>query len=71
MSELTTIRPCSCARAHTGLGDTTAAKREVESAQALESGDILEKFVAEMHLWARNSAHAQACGEVLEALRET
>jgi hypothetical protein len=60
----------TCAWAHTGLGDLAAAKGEVERAQALESGDILEKFVDEMHRWARNSAHAQACGKVLEALRK-
>jgi TolB-like protein len=60
----------TCAWAHTGLGDTEAARHEVERARVLESGDILEKFVAEMHRWARNAAHAQACGEVLEALRE-
>lgn len=61
----------TCAWAHTGLGDRAAAKCEIKRAQALESGDILEKFVAEMHRWARNSAHAEACAEVLEALRRT
>jgi TolB-like protein len=61
----------TCAWAHTGLGDTAAAQHEIERAQALESGDILEKFVDEMHQWAKNAAHAQACGEVLEALRAT
>jgi TolB-like protein len=59
----------TCAWAHTGLGDMASARREVERAQALESGDILEKFVAEMHKWARNSFHAERCREILDALR--
>jgi Holliday junction resolvasome RuvABC ATP-dependent DNA helicase subunit len=41
------------------------AKHEIKRARALETGDILEKFVDEMHRWAK------ACAEVLETLRET
>ncbi len=59
----------TCAWAHTGLGDTAAAKDQVERAQQLESGDILEKFVEEMLRWTKNSPHAEQCRGILEALR--
>lgn len=59
----------TCAWAHTGLGDTQSAKSEILLARALESEDILEKFVEEMRRWATNSPHRPQCWEVLETLR--
>lgn len=59
----------TCAWAHTGLGDTQSAKREIRLARKLESQNILEKFVEEMRKWAKNSPHRTQCWQVLEELR--
>lgn len=59
----------TCAWAHTGLGDTASAKREIRVAQELDSQDILEKFVAEMRKWSQNSPNKAQCWGVLEVLR--
>lgn len=61
----------TCAWAHTGLGDEQSAKREIERARALESGEILEKFIDEMNRWANNSPHSRQTGEILQIMRET
>ena len=61
----------TCAWAHTGLGDTASAKREIQLARKLDSQDILEKFVEEMRKWSRNSPNKAQCWEVLEVLRSS
>ena len=58
----------TCAWAHTGLGDKTGAKREVDRARALASEDILERFVEEMRKWSQNSPNKAQCWAVLEKL---
>jgi TolB-like protein len=58
----------NCAWAHIGLDDKQNAKRQVRRAQALESDDILEKFVVEMRKWSANSPYKTQCWEVLDRL---
>ena len=60
----------TCAWAHTGLGDTRSAKREIRLARELESGEILEKFIAEMLRWSKNSPNHRKTGEILQAMGE-
>ncbi len=61
----------TCAWAHTGLGDTASAKRDIQLARELDSNDILEKFVEEMRKWSENSPNKAECWEVLERLRSS
>ncbi len=61
----------TCAWAHTGLGDTASAKREIRLARELEAEEILEKFVEEMRKWSQNSPNRTRCWEVLEVLRSS
>lgn len=61
----------TCAWAHTGLGDTRSAKREIQLARELESGKILQKFIDEMRRWSKNSPHFRQTGEILQIMRET
>lgn len=61
----------TCAWAHTGLGDTQSAKQEIQLAQELESGDILEKFIDEMRRWSKNSPHGRQTAEILQIMGET
>ena len=59
----------TCAWAHTGLGDTDSAKREIRLAQALDSEEILDRYVGEMRKWSHNSPNRKQCWAVLEGLR--
>ena len=59
----------TCAWAHAGLGDSASAKREIQLAREIDAQDILEKFVAEMRKWSRNSPNKTQCWEVLDVLR--
>ena len=52
----------------TGLGNFDLARQEMARAQALDSSDILEKFVTEMRKWSSNSPNQTACGRTLDAL---
>ncbi|MBL39530.1 MAG: hypothetical protein CMP07_14095 [Xanthomonadales bacterium] len=61
----------TCAWAHSGLGDTASAKREIQLARELESGNILEKFIDEMYRWSKNSPHFRQTGEILQIMGET
>ncbi len=59
----------TCAWAHTGLGDTASARREIQRARDIDAQDILEKFVEEMRKWSSNSPNRTQCLEVLDVLR--
>ena len=61
----------TCAWAHTGLGDTASAKREIDLAKTLDSPGILDKFVDEMRKWSQNSPNKTPCMQVLEVLRSS
>lgn len=54
-----------------GMGDSASAKRQIALARALDSHDILEKFVDEMRRWVENSPHSAQCFDVPERLRRT
>jgi TolB-like protein len=58
----------TCAWAHTGLGDAHAAKRQIEMARELESGEILGKFIDEMIRWSKNSPRGQHTFDVLQTM---
>lgn len=60
----------TCAWAHTGLDDPSAAKRRIERARELESGAILGKFIEEMRRWSNNSPNARRTAEVLQTMSE-
>lgn len=59
----------TCAWAHMGLGDRDSAAREVSLAQALESEDILRRYVEEMRKWSAGSPNRGECWRVLEELQ--
>lgn len=60
----------TCAWAHAGLHQLEDARERIRQAQAMESDDILEKYVAEMREWSSNSPHREATWVTLDVLTE-